>query len=526
MRALLFMVMLLAPRAAAAEESVCRTDCAGDLACERGVIECLVAAGERRAAIGRAKALVAAHPGDPAVARLLAGLYEDEGNRFWAIRTLLASLEESPDDCETRSWLAWLHIKEGDLDLAEERLTEPGCPRTVQGRARWALVRAGLLGARDAGAAQTAAVHDAGGSEQMYPEALLVWQAQEREHDPGWLPPLELRVESLVGYTTNASAGLPLSEAGPEHGGGLLRLDVLGRLVMPLRRAVRPSVELSLRGQALDNFERGAGVDLREASYGEAGVRAGLYLGSGSSLSGFLGYRGDIFLLNQGDRYDDKPTLYHEGHRLDGELEIGGGLTLFGGGGRRIFRHRARSRWEADGGAGWGAALSRRISLLLALAGRVYEADNEEHSAYGATLLAVGRAAVGAGLGVRAQMSAGLDRYPGSPPGEGGRDVVLRPSLVLWGPPWRGMRAGIGYELGWRDSTSRVSFSYTEHRTFLRLKYALDVNPWWPDVVEPPGHVPLRWGSSGVGASGLDEERIQDLLRRDEGTRRGSSCAN
>ncbi len=525
MTQLLLAVLLLAPSEAPAAAEPCRGDCSGDVACEREAIGCLAGRGRERDAIERAKALVASRPGDPALARLLAGLYEDAGNRFWAQRTLHAALERHPDDCETRSWLAWLHVQEGDLDLAEERLSEPGCPASAEGRARWALIRAGILGAREDTKGRAAAVGEAGASEHMYSEDRPVWQALKRR-DPGWLPPVELRLESLIGYTSNASAGLPLSKAGPERGGAFLRLDAVARFVWPLMSALKPSAEFSFRGQGVDDFDRDAEVDLREASYSEGSLRLGLYLGSGAPLRGFLGYRGDLFLLNQGDRYEDKPQLYHEGHRADGELELGGGLTLFGGGGRRTFRHLARSRWEVDGGLGWGGPLGTRVSLLVAAAGRFYAADTEEYTSHGGTALAVANVGLGAGLLARLGVSGGFDRYPDSPAGVGGRDILLRPSVVLWSPPWHGMRAGVGYELGWRDSTSEVSFSYTEHRTLLRLKYVLDAGPFGPAVAERASHVPLRWGISGPGGRGLDEERIQDLLRRDEGTRRGSSCAN
>ena len=173
-------VLLLASPGAAQEAEPCRADCGADVACEREAIDCLAEIGRGRAAVDRAKALLAAHPADPSLARALAALYEDAGNRFWAQRTLLAALEEHPADCETRSWLAWLHVKEGDLDLAEERLDEPGGPAGAEDRARWALIRAGVLGAREEREGQARAVGEAGGSPRMFAEDRPVWQSLKR----------------------------------------------------------------------------------------------------------------------------------------------------------------------------------------------------------------------------------------------------------------------------------------------------------------------------------------------------------
>jgi hypothetical protein len=56
----------------------------------------------------------------------------------------------------------------------------------------------------------------------------------------------------------------------------------------------------------------------------------------------------------------------------------------------------------------------------------------------------------------------------------------------------------------------------------LWLRVTFDADWGAPPTVEPPGHVPLEWGLAGD--RGLDQERILDLLRRDEELRRGSSC--
>jgi hypothetical protein len=77
-----------------------------------------------------------------------------------------------------------------------------------------------------------------------------------------------------------------------------------------------------------------------------------------------------------------------------------------------------------------------------------------------------------------------------------------------------------------RDSTADESpgfdFSYSEWQVVGWLKWSFATDPWAPRVVDERDHVPLNWGLASD--TGVDEERILDLLRRDEELRRGSSC--
>jgi hypothetical protein len=54
----------------------------------------------------------------------------------------------------------------------------------------------------------------------------------------------------------------------------------------------------------------------------------------------------------------------------------------------------------------------------------------------------------------------------------------------------------------------------------------MNLDPWAPRVVDPPNHIPLDYGIGLDAEPGLEEERIQDLLRQDETARRGSTCMN
>ena len=93
-----------------------------------------------------------------------------------------------------------------------------------------------------------------------------------------------------------------------------------------------------------------------------------------------------------------------------------------------------------------------------------------------------------------------------------------------------GVRAGMRYELAWRNSTADLSvgldnYDYTEHRAVIGLRWAWGGDPWLPRAMRPSDHVALDYGVEEGTGSG-DEERIRDILRQDEAARRGSSCVN
>lgn len=539
--AMLAIGLWLAAVPAARAADACARQCDGDPGCLRRQVECLLRADRAREAVELLKPLARANPDQPVLGRILAWAYHASGNTFWAIRTLQGLVERDPGDCASRAWLAWVQLQQGDLDLARQALAAEACPAEAAQQGRWALLLAAIARAAEDDEQAAAHFETATDAERLLPEDARVLRSWRPDYWPGWMEPVHLRAELGLGYTSNVSAGLPVTQAGADLGSPLLKLDLFGRWIWPLWRTVQPTAELTAKLNYLDDFRYGDAVDVRQANYFDGSVRAGLRIRLWGMQS-FVGYRGDVFVLNSpdpinpatGEPYswgESAPRVFYEGHRLDLELEPGGGVTLFAGVGERRFRRTSRTRWEVDGGGGWSARPWSRLHLLLALSLRYYGADSALYDQLGGTLLAVARLRLPARLVVRLGLSAGLDWYPNAPlatasdPDAGGRDLLLKPKLTLWGPSWAGFRLGLGYEYAWRDSTAQVSFGYSEHRALLKLRWVFDVNPWGPQVVERPARAPLPWGGA-AGGGGLDEERIQDLLRQDEAARRGSSCVN
>jgi len=512
----------------AVAESTCLRDCAGDLACEVEVLDCLLGEKRTRAAVERLKPLVQEHPDEAGWAALLARAYLADSNPFWAQRTLQQALDRNPDDCGLRARLAWLHIGQGDLDLAREVLDREGCPDDEVQRGRWFLLRAFMADAKEDPQAPWL-VDEVQDVDALYPEDARLHRHLRDKLRPGWIQPLHLSLETELGYTSNARAGSPTDPSTEGEGSLLGRMDLFGRFVWPLSGSVRPTLDTGLKGHGL------VAEEARNLSYLELAARPGVILGGGYPRL-LVGYKADYLVLNQDTELRRR---FYEGHRGELEFETET-LTAFAGAGRRIFHENGRSRWELDGGLGASLALFDRLHLLLALSLRGYQAVGDPYDLLGATALAVGRLRVGPGLIVRLGLTVSVDGYPNSG-GERGKaaygtdskrlDVLTKASAGLWGPSWGGLRAGLSYELSWRDSTvdesnSIESYDYIEHRVLLGLRWAFDLNPWAPRVVEPEGHVPIDYGLGAAGGLGMDEERIQDLLRQDEAARRGSSCVD
>ena len=501
----------------------CGGGCAGEPTCEIGVTMCLIDAGRSREAVDYLKPLAKQNPHSSLFVRLLARAYLADDNYFWAQRTLQAFLSSSPNDCVCRSWLAWVHVRVGDFDLAREVLDQEGCPTTVAGRNRWLLLRSFMEYSEEgtvSASLSLGTIRDAG---ELFSEDESFWLFLRRATQPNRIEPVSARLELGGGYTSNAKAGSPADpgDTGPSSAMG--RMDLFGRLAWPNPRRVRPLLEGSLKGHGI------AASEADDLSYLALSIRPAILLGEDLPRV-LVGYRGDLLLLNEDER-----GQFYEGHRGEVEFESGD-FTFFGGGGYRRFAERGRTRWEMDGGFGRSLSLPRRIRVLCASSFRYYDATGDAYDLVGGTGLAVARMGLPHGSYARAAATVGLDYFFDSGGARGELaygtedkrfDVLTQLSTEVWSPSWHGVRAGLGYEFAWRESTADEAsedYDYDEHRVLLKARWTFDLDPWAPRVVSPENHVPLEYGVAVDRGATLENERIQDLLRQDESIRRGSSC--
>jgi hypothetical protein len=504
----------------------CIEECRDKVDCEIEVTRCLIKSNRARDAIDRLKILVQQHPKNPAFARLLTSAYVADNNPFWAQRVLEQSLNENPDNCESRSWLAWLYISEGDIDPAVEILKEPGCPVTEADRTRWRVLKLHMANARTENSTNAEALEAIGNAQEAYLEDQAMWIYLRNKEEPGWIEPLSIRMDVMGGYSSNARAGSPADPSASGDGSALGRFDMFARLVLPVSRIVRPVLEGNARGHGL------AASEARDLSYLDLSIRPGVIFG-GDFPRLLITYAGNLLLLN----LDDK-TLFYESHRGEAELETSIGLVVFAGAGRRIFHEVGRTRTELDGGLGMSISLGKHVQLFLALTGRYYWAVGVPYDQTGGTALIAGRVNLGAGFYARLGVTPGLDNYPNSGGVRGELafgtkkerlDFLIKQFEELWSPSWHGVRIGLRYEFSWRDSNADIgesNYDYQEHRILAGIRWTFDANPWSPRVKSSEDHVDLNYGIDPGLEAGFGKERIQDLLRRDESTRAGSSCVD
>jgi predicted Zn-dependent protease len=94
-----------------------------DALCERRFAEELLERGALRDAIERLVNAIERYPDDPALPLLLARGYLLDSNPFWAEKTLRAALVQRSADPELHAWLALVHLRQGDPELASEALS-------------------------------------------------------------------------------------------------------------------------------------------------------------------------------------------------------------------------------------------------------------------------------------------------------------------------------------------------------------------------------------------------------------------
>jgi hypothetical protein len=495
----------------------CIQPCQEKVACEIEVADCLIKAGRAREAIVRLKPLADKHP---AFARLLARAYLADNNPVWAQKTLQKAIARNPDDCQSRSWLTWVHIGQGFLDLAKEALDQPGCPVAEADQTRWLLLRAYLARMEEKNDDARDLITQAADSGTIYPEDQEVFSILRNRADPGWMVPLNLRLDLAGGYTSNSAADSRIDPSTPPDPSGspLGRLELFGRFVWPAAAGFRPVFEANVwaNGMTADGAT--------ELSYLELSGRPAVIIGRDFPRV-LVGYRHDGLFLNQGIQ------PYYKGHRAEVELETRH-LNAFAGAGRRMFSDGARDRTEFDGGFGGHFLASRRVRLLLVGSLRYYLADEDHYNQVGGAALAVSRIDLGSGYSARLGFAGGFDYYPDSAGEFGIRgdrfDLLATLSAGLWSPSLGGVRFGVVYDLSWRDSsadTEQRDYDYVEHRVLAKTTITFDWNPWAPDTTESGDHVALSYGLE-EDAAGLFEEKIQDLVRQDELFRRGScGCA-
>jgi len=497
---------------------------------------CLINSGNGEKAILLLKNEKTIYKGKKEYALTLARAYIAVGNIYWAITTLEDFLAEHPDDCEVISWLSWLHSSTGEISLAKEVLNNKNCLNIKDEpiSARFSLLSA-FLEIQDDFKKNISPAHNQYliskiKLKKVFPEDLNLYKYARSILQPRYEMPLVFKVELAGGYTTNALMGSPSDPSFTENMSSPFSLiDFWTRFIPPLSKWVNPFIDLYARGIYFfqENTNASSGESPQNYSTLSLNWRPGLLLFRESIARLLIGYRGDILLLNMPTQYEEAPVVYFEGHRLELELELSS-ISFFGGLGRRIFDESVRTRWELDGGIGWGKTFWRRLNLLGAVTGHYFESDSKWYDLFGVVGVVSAGIDIWRGIQFKATLMVGLDNYKNSngyfSEDKTRKESIIKVQLNLYSPPWNGLRVGVAYLFS--DKISNIDiYSYEDHRINLSLVWNYNFDLFVPRKVYRKSHIPLDYGFGKVNEGGKITERIQDILRQDESFTRGSSCS-
>ena len=517
----LLLAALFPGSAPAATSAFCGRPCPKDPACAARRGGCLLRKGKPKLATAALKGAAKLHPQSRPLHLLLALSYLARKNLFWAMRILNGYLSRKPADCEARSWMAWLQIRQGAFDAARDVLKKGGCPARAPMKTRWAILGAAAHSFAGKMGRARASLERARAGRTMFVEDGELLSLIERKADPARIRPFSLRVTADLGWASNGLMASPIDPAttGKPSASALGGVNLWGRFVAPLSGALRPTVEAGTRTHLL------AAEGMRDLSYLDLSMRAGLLIGRRLPRL-LVAYGGQGVLMFGGDKYGEGPRWFAEAHRAEVEVEVTSWLVAIAGAGKRLFREAGRTRTEADLSLGLHFRPAAKWLLLLVISSRYHSARAPAYDLLGMTGLVSIRRSLGGRFAFKNNAMLGYDSYPDSlgafETGKTRQDLLFKNVMSASVRFGSSVRLALEYEFSNRHS-SAAAYAFKDHRLRLRLVWYLGWDPWRPKVVRPMGHVTLAHGLGGSGGAGMDE-RIQDLLRQDESARRSSSC--
>jgi hypothetical protein len=278
----------------------------------------LLERGETRAAVEYLKHTRERFPDDRGLILLLARSYLLEDNLFWAERILRDAVATWPDDVELRTWLAAVHLRQGDPDLVLDDLLPDLQPSEDPQRARWQLLAASQARLSGDQAGADDALAQINRKSALFPEDRALWAFLHASTDPWWSESITGTLEVGLGRTSNALAGSPTDPGASGEASGLGLIELRSRLVPSVKSSIRPAFDLEIIGHGLGN------ESFRDLSTLLGAFRVGAVVAKTERRLSF-GYRAEVLFINQDE------ALFSEAHRAELEVEWARGTVIFDG---------------------------------------------------------------------------------------------------------------------------------------------------------------------------------------------------
>ncbi|MBQ9817729.1 MAG: SUMF1/EgtB/PvdO family nonheme iron enzyme [Proteobacteria bacterium] len=454
------------------------------------------------------------HPGNMDIQRALGISYARVENYSWALRTLMPILEQNPEDCATRTWIAWIYVQ---MAMPDEAAAISGGQKCETSWMEQRLMLVTSMNELAQGKTEQAGRHleRVYESEELTRSDAKALRSLQSMAGTGSDPNLTWKLEIDGGYASNALSGSPNDPnlRGKDMGSPFLEGEARF-MIDPWKRAfARAVLEAQVTGQWLTSN------DAENSSYGDIALRPGVVLDWDNLKFGAY-YRPEFLILHGGDVYEKGPLLFYTSHRIEVDFEINKWLYLFGGYGHRTFRQIVRTRDEMDLGAGGRHSLGYGFALTWGATYRHWFSVGDMYDLNGINFSLALDYRIHDVL-FRLNGSYALDDYADSAgyfDHDARRDHGVRGGLQIWSPSWGGVRIGAQFKASRRWS-SADDYAYQDYRGMIAIRWTGDLDFYSPHGISDDVYA-LPWNFDGESSS----DRIRDIIRQDEDMQRSSSC--
>jgi hypothetical protein len=470
----------------------------------------------RRAAQGQPKSELIA------MARAEAYLFVN--NPFWALKVLGEFIVENPPACAARALAARVHVREANLEPAEQVLDAAECERVEASKLRILLLRTEIAELRQDRRLAKGLVLRARESTTRYAEDDRRLGRLVAKYDAANEPMLGFQIDLGAGWASHGTGTLPLDLPTPKKAAGsaFLGADLRVRLVPANWASWRPVAETELH---LAQYLEAPASDL---SFRQPLVRLGAEVGRGPRRV-FFAYAADAINIDGGSQYSYGSFAYSQAHRLEYRILLDHSLRAYGSFGRRWFWQSDRTRLESEHGLSKAFAVSELVTLLTGIDGRVYKANDSAYDQVGATLRAGLNVAMPKGFELHESVSVSWDVFPRSAGYfdpktlDYRRDTVVRLGVGLLLPETLGLRLGVAYGYANRDSSANP-YDFSDHRGMLSATWQSDTDRLQVRRIPKSGRVVMPYPDDEPKGESRTATEVIQVIQKDETERRNTSC--
>lgn len=462
------------------------------------------------------------HPDVEAFAVARGQAYLADNNPFWALKVLGEQITRHPPACAARALAARVHIREANLEPAEQILEAPECSQNAETKLRFLLLRGEIAELRGDWRSARDSLLAAVEVRRRYEEDDQRLRRLLAQQDPSRQPALAVSLDLGAGWSSHGAGALPidLPLGNRRSGSALVGMDLQTRWIPISGEMLRAVAEAELHlAQYLE-------TPTKALSSRQPLLRVGLSLGRGKTRS-YLAYATDWIFLDGGSSFPKDGFAHSSAHRFETRTQVAGGFMARTSVGYRSFWQSERNRRENEVGLSKTFDLSNQLRFTLGTSSRVYRAKQRAYDQFGATGLVGLDITMPLGFALHETLALSYDVFPRSTGYFGSatprRDKSIRVGLALSSPEVLGLNFGLHY--GYVDRASNATpYEFADHRTLLTATWQVDSDSLTVKRIPKAGRTPLPYPDDENPNGAKTKAEVIEVIRQDESQRRDSSC--